>query len=155
MTPIRSLTLVLAGAAVLAASGCNNNCNDATPPVKQVPTSCTAVAGQALPVPVNTCPKCDQEPPACDVRAAGGGRFTLEPLSQVCDPQSCPIPDLNSCAASPLQCVLPATMLASLDTSPSQIYHLDIVTENGQVATRDFTFASSGQAGCSGMAAPF
>lgn len=152
MPRTRTLTLAVAAAlafgAGLTLQGCGKNCNDATPPVKTIPTSCVAAVGSPLTVPVNTCPKCDQGTPACDVRDAGGGNFTVEPVSQVCDPQSCPIPDLASCSAQPTDCVLPAAMTAGLSTSST--YHLNIVTETGQV-TRDFTVVAAGRSyGCSG-----
>jgi hypothetical protein len=140
MTTIRSLTL--AAAVALAASGCGDKtCNDATPPVKQVPAACTAIVGQPLPVPINTCPKCDQGTPTCDVRSNGAGRFTLEPVSQVCDPNSsCPIPNLTSCAALATNCTLTAALTAGLD--PAQSYFLDIVTEAG-VVTKPLSVGSS------------
>lgn len=148
MTTTRSYLLALAAVLAVAASGCGDkSCGDATPPVKTIPASCVATVGQPLTVPINTCPKCDQEAPTCDVRDVGGGRFTVEPTSQVCDPKSCPIPNLSSCAAQPTSCVLPGSMTAAL--SPDQRYYLDIVSDTGQ-ATRDFTAVASGGAGCSG-----
>jgi hypothetical protein len=152
MTMTRSLTLAAAvAAAAVLATGCGSkNCGDATPPVKTIPAACVATVGQPLAVPVNTCPKCDQETPTCDVRDVGGGVFTLEPVSQVCDPKSCPIPNLQSCAALPTSCVLPASMTAGLNTTST--YHLNIVTETGQV-TRDFTVVASGGTGCTGAVA--
>jgi hypothetical protein len=149
MKTTRSIVLTLAALTVaVAASGCGSkNCGDATPPVKTIPATCVATVGQPLTVPVNTCPKCDQEAPTCDVRDNGGGNFTLEPVSQVCDPQSCPIPNLSSCSALPTSCVLPASMTAGLSTSST--YHLNITTETGAV-TLDFTAVAAGGAGCSG-----
>lgn len=155
MTTTRSLTLALAAAAAVAAAGCGDQtkCNDATPPVKAVPTTCVAVVGQALTVPINTCPKCDQGTPTCDVRQSQDlSRFTVEPVSQVCDPNSsCPIPDIPSCPAAPAGCVLTGAMTATLN--PASTYFIDIVTDTGAV-TRSLTVASSGTAECTGMASP-
>lgn len=152
MTTNRTLTVVAAFALALAGCG-SKNCNDATPPVKQVPTACTAVVGQNLSVPVDTCPKCDQAAPTCDVRivtGAGATAFTLEPLSQVCDPTSCPFP-ASSCPIAPVGCVITAQMLAGLD--PTGSYQLNIVTDSGQVVTRNLTFGSTSE--CTGMTALF
>jgi hypothetical protein len=146
MTTARTATLALAAALGVAASGCNGKCNDATPPVASTPSTCTAVAGQDLTVPLHTCPRCDQETPTCDVRATGSGRFTLEPVSQVCDPKSCPIPNLDSCAALATNCVLTAAMTIGL--TPGDPASLDIVTEAG-VVTKPLVIASSGTPQCS------
>jgi hypothetical protein len=147
MTTTRSLALALAVAAFAAGCGDNKNCSDATPPVKNTPASCTAVVGSPLNVPINTCPRCDQATPTCDVHSPGGGAFTLEPVSQVCDPNSsCPIPDIPSCAAAPVQCTLSAALTQTLD--PNQSYTLNIVNENGGVIARPLTVVASGSAGC-------
>jgi hypothetical protein len=133
-TWIRSAPLALSSALALAVAGCGstNSCTDATPPVANAPASCTVVQGSAVTVPVHTCPRCDQSTPTCDVRAVGGGVFTLEPISQVCDPNSsCPIPNLSTCAALSTGCTLSGAMTGPLD--PAQVYHLDVQTETGVV----------------------
>lgn len=147
MTTTRILTLVAAVTAALATTGCpGKTCNDATPPVKQTPAACTAVTGTALTVPLRTCPRCDQAEPTCDVRASGAGRFSLEPVSQVCDPSSsCPIPNLSSCSALATNCVLTAAMTAGLTAGST--YYLDIITETG-VETKPLTVASAGSPDC-------
>jgi hypothetical protein len=109
MTTIRSLTLAAAVATALAAAGCGSkSCNDQTPPVTQVPTaSCAAQTGAQVTVPMHVCPKCDQATPTCLVHAenAAAGLITLEPVSEVCDPNSsCPLVDPNSCPFATLNC---------------------------------------------------
>jgi hypothetical protein len=133
-TWIRTASLALPAALAVAVAGCGNSksCTDATPPVAKTPAACTVVQGSALTVPVNTCPRCDQSTPVCDVRAIGGGVFSLEPISQVCDPNSsCPIPNPDTCAALATGCTLSAAMTAPLD--PTQPYHLEVQTETGVV----------------------
>jgi hypothetical protein len=147
-TWIRTASLALSAALALAVAGCgsSNTCTDATPPVANTPSACTAVQGVALTVPINTCPRCDQSTPTCDVRAAGGGRFTLEPVSQVCDPNSsCPIPDPKTCAALATNCTLSSALTSGL--APGTSYFLDIVTEAG-VDTKPLTVVASGSGGC-------
>ena len=148
-TWIGTASLALSSALVIAVAGCGSNqsCSDATPVVANTPASCTAVQGAPLTVPLNTCPRCDQSTPTCDVRASGGSRFTLEPVSQVCDPNaSCPIPNPTSCAALATNCTLSAALTGGL--TPGTPYFLDIVTETGVDTKPLAVVASGGSGGC-------
>lgn len=137
MTTNRALTLAAALAAVLTATGCpGKNCNDATPPVSGVPTSCSAAAGTQVTVPIRVCPKCDQATPTCLVHAenAAGGRVTLEPVSEVCDPNSsCPIQ--GTCLTAPLNCTF---------TMPSGPVIVTVVTPENPM---EFQVALTGSGG--------
>lgn len=105
----RIATLAVAAALAATAAGCGDKCNEQTPPVSQVPPGCTANAGAAIQVGIHVCPKCDQGVPTCVVRAenAAGGQILLEPVSEVCDPQSCPLPNLNTCPFATMNCAIP------------------------------------------------
>ena len=141
MTTTRKLALAAAFVAALAVAGCGStkNCQDATPPVGTLNTSasCTAQAGAPVTVSFHVCPLCDQGTPTCIVHAqdAAAGQITLEPVSQVCDPNSsCPIIVPASCQIPTLSCqfTAPAT------TSP---VHVTIVTPTGN---ETFSLAISG-----------
>jgi hypothetical protein len=135
---IRIATLAAAAALAAAASGCGQKCNDQTPPVAAAP-NCTAIAGAVVPVPIRVCPRCDQGTPSCDVRYnSGSGRFTLEPLAEVCDPNSsCPIVNPSSCPFAPVTC----TLTAPADST--QAYYLDVITPDG-VLTKNLTVLAAG-----------
>jgi hypothetical protein len=133
------LTLAAAFAAALALTGCpGKNCNDATPPVGNLNTSpsCSAQAGAPVTVSFHVCPLCDQGSPTCVVHSenAAQGQITLEPVSEVCDPSSCPLIDASSCTIPTLNCqfTAPAT------SSPVNV---TIVTPTGQ---QTFQLAISG-----------
>lgn len=143
---MRTRTLVLAAAFALAlalvAAGCGDNkCNDETPAVSQVPASCTAVAGSTVTMPVHVCPKCDQGTPTCDAHPLNGGQIVLEPISQVCDPNSsCPLVDPESCPFATMSCSFPAP------ATPNN-YQLVIVTPEGTIQ-RTLTVVASGSTSC-------
>lgn len=124
MTTTRVLTLAAAAAAVLATTGCpGKNCNDQTPPVSQVPSgTCSVQAGATVTVPMHVCPKCDQGTPTCMVHTenAAGGVITLEPVAEVCDPNSsCPLVDPASCPFATLNCQF---------TAPASSVTISVVT---------------------------
>ncbi len=131
MTMTRALPLAAAVAAVLTATGCpGKNCNDATPPVGTLNTSgsCTAQPGAPVTVKFHVCPKCDQAAPTCIVHAenAAAGQITLEPVAEVCDPNSsCPIITAPSCTLPTLDCSFTAP------TSTGNV-NVTIVTPTGQ-----------------------
>jgi len=129
-TWIRTASLALSAALALAVAGCgsNNTCVDATPPVSAVPGACSAQSGAAVTVPVHVCPKCDQSMPTCVVHPENGGQILVEPVSQVCDPNSsCPIVDPASCPFATLNCQLTAppagsyTILVNTPENPDTI----------------------------------
>lgn len=140
MTTTRALTLAFAFAAVLTFTGCpSKNCSDASPPVSQVPAGCTAPTGSKVTVQVRACPKCDQSIPTCLVHAEniGGGSVLLEPVSEVCDPNSgCPIS--GTCMTNPLTCTFTAPATPGTVT----------VTVNDPSTPQEFTLTvNSGAAG--------
>lgn len=112
MTRTRTLSLAaaaaLAFAAGIAMQGCGKSCGDQTPTVGVVnnAASCSAPAGALVTVSFHVCPKCDQGTPSCIVHAdnAAAGQITLEPVAEVCDPQSCPLVDANTCLLPTLDC---------------------------------------------------
>jgi len=141
MTTTRTLTLAAAFVAVLGVAGCGSskNCNDTTPPVGNLNTSvsCAAQAGAPVTVSFHVCPKCDQASPTCIVHAqdAAAGQITLEPVSEVCDPNSsCPIITPESCLLPTLSC----RFTAPSTTSPVNV---TIVTPTGN---ESFSLAISG-----------
>ena len=139
--PTRSLAIAAALAVAVLAAGCGNKCNDQTPPVSAVPASCTAVAGSQVSMPVHVCPKCDQGTPTCDAHPLNGGQIVLEPVSEVCDPNSsCPLVDPASCPFATMSCTFTAP--ANPDT-----YQLVVVTPEGQI-TRTLTVVASGATSC-------
>jgi hypothetical protein len=131
MTTRKVLVGLAAAALAILATGCpGKNCGDQTPPVSQVPSTCAAQAGAQVTVPLHVCPKCDQATPTCLVRTenASGGVITLEPVSEVCDPNSsCPIVDPASCPFATLNCSFTAPAAGSYSivvvtpASPEQI----------------------------------
>jgi hypothetical protein len=137
----RTLVLAAASALALAAAGCGDNkCKDETPAVSQVPASCTAVAGSTVTMPVHVCPKCDQGTPTCDAHPLNGGQIVLEPISQVCDPNSsCPLVDPASCPFATMSCSFPAPAVGS--------YNLVVVTPEGTIQ-RPLTVVASGPTSC-------
>jgi hypothetical protein len=145
MNMTRALTLAAAVAAVLTATGCpGKNCNDATPPVGTLNTSasCTAQPGAPVTVKFHVCQKCDQATPTCIVHAenAGQGQIVLEPVSEVCDPNSsCPIIDPASCSIPTLDCKF---------TAPANNARVTIVTPTGQ-ETFPLVVSATGTGTCS------
>jgi hypothetical protein len=139
-TRTRAVAIVVALAAALGAAGCGSKgCNDATPPVGTLNTSggCTAQAGAPVTVSFHVCPLCDQGPASCIVHAenAAAGTITLEPVSEVCDPNSsCPIITAPSCTIPTLNCQFTAPATSSPVT-------VTIVTPTGQ---ETFQLAVSG-----------
>jgi hypothetical protein len=143
---IRAVTFAAAVGALGALAGCGDKCNEQTPPVAGVP-NCTAQAGTQVTVPIQVCPKCDQEASTCTVDMAAIGQNVIElvPLSEVCDASSsCPIVDPVSCPARPAGCTFTAP------TTPGD-YDLVVVTEAGRQVTRTLTVVSSGALSCSGF----
>jgi hypothetical protein len=141
-TRTRTAPLALSAALAVVAAGCGSNksCTDATPEVSAVPASCSAVAGASVTVPLHVCPRCDQSFPACDVHPLNGSQLVLEPVSQVCDPNSsCPLVDPASCPFSTLNCTF---------TAPGPgTYQLVVVTPEG-ATQRDLVVVASGSTSC-------
>lgn len=142
----RIATLALSAAAALAAAGCGSKCNDQTPPVSSVPTStCTALTGTPVTMPIHVCPKCDQGSPSCLVHTenVGQGQITLEPVSEVCDPNSsCPLVDTStpdSCPFATLNCQFTAPAVGE--------YTIVVVTPSAP-ENRHLTVVASGSTSC-------
>jgi hypothetical protein len=141
-TRTRTTLLALSAALAVLAAGCgsSNSCTDATPEVSAVPASCTAVAGSSVTMPVHVCPKCDQSFPACDVHPLNGTQLVLEPVSQVCDPNSsCPVVDPATCPFATLNCTFTAPAAGT--------YQLVVVTPEG-ATQRDLVVVASGSTSC-------
>lgn len=143
---IRAITFAAAVTALGALAGCGDKCNEQTPPVAGVP-NCTAQAGSQVTVPIQVCPKCDQEASTCTVDMANIGSNVIElvPLSQVCDASSsCPIVDPASCPAKPAGC----TFTAPTPTTFPTTYDIVVVTEAGRQVTKTLTVVQSGALSC-------
>lgn len=140
---MRTRSLSLAAFALglaVAAAGCGKTCNDQTPTVSQVPASCTAVEGSTVTLPLHVCPKCDQGTPSCDAHPLNGNQIVLEPVAEVCDPNSsCPIVDPSSCPFATTDCTFPAPAAGD--------YQLVVVTPEGTIQ-RTLTVVASGSTSC-------
>ncbi len=114
--------VVAVGLAAFAAGCGSDKCKDESPPLSstQPAQSCTVEVSSPVTVQIHACPRCDQGTPECLVHFDSATQITLEPSSQVCDPNSsCPVG--GNCQVAPLNCTF---------TAPSTPGTIDLVVQS-------------------------